>query len=321
MLIISQEEIKREIKLHQFVDAIEQAMMIHESGEFEMPLRMEVDFGKDSLLLMPCAIKKVFGTKLVSLFPNNPVNNHPVIYGLVILNDGNTGEPLALMNGALITGLRTSAMASLSIKYMTDKNVSKLGMIGAGIQGYYQTLMACSVRNFTDIYLSDINPQKLDELQLKLQNNLPDVNIHKKKSPDEVLKTSDVIITATNTTIPLFANNEALFSEKHFVAIGSYKPEMREYPQAIYNRLDHVFIDTDHAFHETGDLITPLKEGWISKEQVVSFGKILTGKIQLPKNTNPTLFKSVGMALFDVVTANMIYQIAKEKGFGMDVVL
>jgi ornithine cyclodeaminase/alanine dehydrogenase-like protein (mu-crystallin family) len=321
MLIINQEEIKRNIKQHQFIDAIEEAMLIYESGRFEMPMRMNVDFGKDSLLLMPCVTENFFGTKLVSLFPDNPTNNLPVLHGLMVLNDGKTGEPLALMNGALITGLRTAAIGSLSIKYMTDESVSKLGMIGAGVQGYYQTLMACSVRKFTDVYLSDLNPQKLEELQLKLQNDLPDVNIHKTNSPDEVLQASHVIITATNTTTPLFANNKALFSGKHFVAIGSYKPEMREYPQAIYNRLDHVFIDTDHAFHETGDLITPLNEGWISKEQVVSFGKILTGEIILPKNTNSTLFKSVGMALFDIVTANMIYCIAKEKGFGMDVML
>jgi ornithine cyclodeaminase/alanine dehydrogenase-like protein (mu-crystallin family) len=321
MLIINQEEIKRNIKQHQFIDAIEEAMLIYESGRFEMPMRMNVDFGKDSLLLMPCVTENFFGTKLVSLFPDNPTNTLPVLHGLMVLNDGKTGEPLALMNGALITGLRTAAIGSLSIKYMTDESVSKLGMIGAGVQGYYQTLMACSVRKFTDVYLSDLNPQKLEELQLKLQNDLPDVNIHKTNSPDEVLQASHVIITATNTTTPLFANNKALFSGKHFVAIGSYKPEMREYPQAIYNRLDHVFIDTDHAFHETGDLITPLNEGWISKEQVVSFGKILTGEIILPKNTNSTLFKSVGMALFDIVTANMIYCIAKEKGFGMDVML
>lgn len=321
MLIINQGEIKKNIKLHQFIDAVEEAMLIHESGKFEMPMRMNVDFGNDTLLLMPCVTENFFGTKLISLFPNNPANNLPVTTGLIVLNDIKTGEPLAIMNGALITGLRTSAVGSLSIKYMTNQNVSKLGMIGAGVQGYYQTLMACSVRKFTDVYLSDVNLQKLEELQLKLQNDLPDVNIHKTNSPDEVLQASEVIITATNTKTPLFANKEALFSGRHFVAIGSYKPEMREYPQAIYNRLDHVFIDTDHALNETGDLITPLNEGWISKEQVVSFEKILTGEIRLPKNANPTLFKSVGMALFDVVTANMIYRIAKEKGFGMDVML
>lgn len=321
MLIINQEEIKREIKLHQLVDAVEQAILIHETGKFEMPIRMNMDFGKNSLLLMPCATENFFGTKLVSLFPDNPANNLPVLSGLMVLNDGKTGEPLALMNGALITGLRTAAIGSLSIKYMTDKNVSKLGMIGAGVQGYYQTLMACSVRKFTDVYISDVNQQRLEELRQKLQNDLPDVSIHKTNSPDEVLLNSEAIITATNTTTPLFANDESLFSGKHFVAIGSYKAEMREYPQAIYNRLDHVFIDTDHALHETGDIITPINEGWILKEDVVSIGKILTGEMKLPKNSNPTLFKSVGMALFDVVTANMIYCIAKEKGFGMDVML
>jgi ornithine cyclodeaminase len=321
MLIINQEEIKSNIKLHQFIDAIEEAMLIYESGKFEMPMRMNVDFGKDSLLLMPCVTENFFGAKLVSLFPNNPTNKLPVTNGIIVLNDRKTGEPLALMNGALITGLRTSAVGSLSIRHMTKLNVSKLGMIGAGVQGYYQTLMACSVRKFTDIYLSDVNLQRAMELKQKLQNDLPDVNIHTTNSSDEVLQASEVIITATNTKTPLFANNEALFSGKHFIGIGSYKPEMREYPQAIYNRLDNVFVDTHHALNETGDLITPLNEGWISKDQVVSIGKIVTGEISLPQNTKPTLFKSVGMALFDVVTANMIYQIAKEKGFGMEILL
>jgi len=321
MLIINHNEITRDIKLHQFVDAVEQAMLIHESGKFEMPIRMNMDFDNNSLLLMPCATENFFGTKLVSLFPGNPAKNLPVINGLVVLNDGNTGETLALMNGALITGLRTAAIGSLSIKYMADENVTRLGMVGAGTQGYYQIIMACSVRKFTDVYITDVNTPKLEELCLKLQNNLPKVNIHQAKSPDEVLSASEVIITATNTTQPLFTDDESLFAGKHFVAIGSYKPEMREYPKAIYKLLDYVFIDTNHALHETGDLITPLNEGWIVKDQVVSFGKLISNEIALPENTNPTLFKCVGMALFDVVTANMIYQTAKSKQFGIEIAI
>lgn len=321
MLIINKEEIRKEIDLNLFVDAVEEAMLIHESGRFQMPIRMDMNFEKNSLLLMPCATEKYFGAKLVSLFPNNPMNGHPVIYGLVVLNDGETGKPIALMDGALVTGLRTAAVGSLSIKYMTDANVSKLGVVGAGVQGYYQTLMACSVRKFTDVYLSDVDAHRLDELQQKLQNDLPGVAIHKMKSSDEVLWNSEVIITATNSTKPLFTDIDDLFCGKHFVAIGSYKPEMREYPKAIYNRLDYAFIDTEHALHETGDLITPINGGWIAKEKVKSIGKILSGEISLPKNTNPTLFKSVGMALFDVVTASMVTQIAKQKGLGMEVSL
>lgn len=321
MLIINEKEINKGIKSYQFVDAVEQAMLIYESGKFEMPVRMNMDFDNNSLLLMPCATEEFFGTKLVSLFPGNASKNLPVIYGLVVLNDAKTGEPLALMNGALITGLRTAAIGSLSIKYMAKENVTKLGMVGAGVQGYYQTIMACSVRKFTDVYITDVNTQKLEELCLKLHDVLPKVNIHQAKSPDEVLEVSEVIITATNTAQPLFTNDESLFAGKHFVAIGSYKPDMREYPKAIYNLLDYVFIDTSHALHETGDLITPLNEGWIVKDQVVSFGKLLTNEIALPDNTNPTLFKCVGMALLDIVTANMIYQTARSKQFGIEIAI
>ncbi|PLX19794.1 MAG: hypothetical protein C0599_10330 [Salinivirgaceae bacterium] len=321
MLIINQEEIRREIALPRFVEAVEEAMLIHESGKFHMPLRTNMEFDNKSLLLMPSATEEFFGTKLVSLFPDNPHINHPVLYGLVILNDGKTGEPLAIMNGALITGLRTAAVGSLSIKYMTSENVSKLGMVGAGVQGYYQTLMACSVRNFTDVYLTDNDSQRLNSLQQKLQKDLPNTIIHKLGSPDEVLHNAEVIITATNTKTPLFSNKAAPFMGKHFVAIGSYKPEMHEYPRAIFQMLDNVFIDTEHALHETGDLITPLDEGWISKSQIHSLVKIINSEINLCQNNNPTLFKSVGMALFDVVTANMIYQRALNQGFGVEIEL
>jgi ornithine cyclodeaminase len=264
---------------------------------------------------MPCFTEEKFGTKLVSLFPDNSKAGIPVTKGLMILNDGKTGEPLALMNGATITALRTSAIGSLSIKLLARQNVKKLGVVGAGVQGYYQALFANTVRNFSDIFITDINIERVSDLSKRLSGSLTDTKIHICNSPKEILMNSEVVITVTNTKTPLFPNEPSLFNEKLFVGIGSYKPEMMEYPEAFFRQLDKIYIDTEHAFEETGDLITPIKQGWIRKEQVVSIADAIQNNSIIIKD-GISFFKSVGMALFDVVTADLIYKKAMELKIG-----
>ena len=129
---------------------------------------------------------------------------------------------------------------------------------------------------------------------------------------------SDVIITVTNTKTPLFPDEASLFKGKHFVGIGSYKPEMREYPETFFKQLEKIYIDTEHAFKETGDLITPIKQGWIKKEQVISIAKAIENSQKINKS-DTSFFKSVGMALFDVVTTDLIYRKALEQKIGTNV--
>jgi ornithine cyclodeaminase len=95
---------------------------------------------------------------------------------------------------------------------------------------------------------------------------------------------------------------------------------MREYPEALFRNLKYMFMDTDHARKEAGDVITPLEKGWISEKKVMTFDKVVTGMISdLVNENNVTFFKSVGMALFDIVTAALIYRKAREKGCGIEV--
>ena len=90
---------------------------------------------------------------------------------------------------------------------------------------------------------------------------------------------------------------------------------MQELPPALYRNLSSIFVDTHHAIHETGDLAIPLKNGWIDNQQIHTLGKLINGQVALSGNT--TLFKSVGMALFDLMVGQMIYEQAIEKGLGI----
>lgn len=320
MLFLSSEEIARLADRSELITVVEAAFRIQASGDFQMPVRTQVEYKGKTLLSMPCFTDSCFGAKLVSIVPENLQKKLPPLFGIVVLNDGYTGEPLAILNGAIITALRTAAVGALSIKYLAATAVSRLGVIGAGVQGYNQTMFACSVRQFTDVYLYDHNEKALHILGEKLTSELPGVTIISAESALAVLRQSEVVITATNSEQPLFPNDRTLFQNRHFVGIGSYKPEMREYPQALFRNLKYLLLDTEHALQETGDVITPLEKGWIAEKQILPFNLVISGKIvDVANEYNVTFFKSVGMALFDIVVADFICNKAREKGCGFEI--
>jgi len=322
MLCLNAQEIYDSASINEIVDRIEAAFIRYENGDFIMPDRMHINLDGNTLLLMPCSAGNSLGTKLVTLFPDNPKINRPVLYGTMVLNDGATGEPIALLNGSALTAYRTGAVGGVGVRHLAPPEVTQLGIVGAGIQGLNQARAACSQRKFSSVCVFDSQPEKLDPFIYQLSTHLTDMEILPAVSTEHLVSTSQVIITATTSNQPVLPENAELLQNKLIIGIGSYQPHMREFPAALFTLLDNMFIDTDFAQHESGDVITPLKKGWIKSEQVITLGKLITGHIEFKRDTASTrLFKSVGMALFDVVTAEFIYQQAKTKGLGREVEL
>jgi ornithine cyclodeaminase/alanine dehydrogenase-like protein (mu-crystallin family) len=320
MIYLTEKNILQTVSFNDLLDAIEASMYIYENKEYHMPQRLHVDHEEGTLLLMPCFTKDYFGTKLVSLFPRNSERNIPVLTGIMVLNDGQTGRPLALLDGPALTALRTAVVASVSIRHLTLENTQSLGIVGAGVQGFYQAWVACSARDLKDIHVFDLYPEKTTALVQKLSKVIPDVNLHAASNVEDLLENSQVVITATTSFEPVLPDKEELLSGKHFIGIGSYKPDVREFPQALFNLLKTVFIDTDTALEESGDLIVPLQNNWIRQEQVMTLGRFLIeGKHKDKVKTETTLFKSVGMALFDVCASKLIYENAIQKGLGQKI--
>ncbi len=322
MIYLTEKDILKAVSIDEMLDAIEASMYIYERKEFCMPQRLHVDHKGNTLLLMPCFTKDSFGTKLVTLFPRNPENNIPVLNGIMVLNDAQTGVPLALLNGPALTAIRTAAVGAVSIRHLAAEDTQSVGIVGAGVQGFHQAWLACSARNLMDIFIFDLYPEKSLALMEKLSKVVPHVKLHQATSVEELLEESQVVITATTSLEPVLPDKEELLAGKHFVGIGSYKPNMREFPKAIFNLLKTVFIDTDHALEESGDLIVPLRNNWIRQEQVMTLGRFLIeNKPHDEVKEETTLFKSVGMALFDVCASKLIYEKAIQKGLGQKIIL
>ncbi len=318
MIILNKQDILEAVTFDELLKAVEEAFIIQESEDFLMPGRTHIDNNGNVLLLMPAFAGKYFSTKLVSVFPGNREKNLPAIYGSVLLNDGTTGKPLALFEGSKLTALRTGAVGALGIVHTTPINVSTLGLIGAGEQGFHQVLFACAVRNIKSVTVFDAynsNPAGFIE---RLRKYLPDIDFKIVANAKEVVENSEVIITATNSETPVIPGDRSLISGKHFIGIGSYKPAMQEFPENLFHQLERIYIDTPIAKKETGDIANPIKKGWIPENKIFTLGKLMNNTIE-PEKGKTTLFKSVGMALFDLTVAKLVYENALKKGKGTEV--
>lgn len=321
MLVLNAREIQRAASLDEIMAAIEQCYAIFERGSFFMPHRVHVDYGSKNLLYMPCAAEGVLGTKYLTIFPENIAKGLPSLDGLMILNDHDSGKPLCIMSGKTLTALRTGAVGGTAIRHTTPDDVSTLGVIGAGVQGFYQIRYAVRVRNIKRIALYDAFAPSLDHYIQRLKKEIPEgIAIEACASAEDLLRRSEVVVTTTTANAPVLPDDPALLKGKHFIGIGSYKPTMREYPEAIWSVVDAVYVDTLFAKEESGDLSQPLASGALTDERVKSFGDYLlntTDKSRVKAGT--TFFKSVGIALYDCIVGNIIYQRAKENGLGHEV--
>ena len=320
MIFLSEKDILQAVTVAQVLDTVEQAMLLYETKDFLMPQRMHIDHGDNVLLLMPCFTKDSFATKLVTLFPDNPRMNLPVLNGLVVLNDIKTGAPVALLNGSVLTALRTGAVGGVSIRHLAPENTHAFGIIGAGVQGFYQAWLASAAKNLTDIYVYDVDSAKSTALIERLSMVMPNANLHAAKTVHELLANVQSVTTATTSANPVLPENDKLLRGRHFVGIGSYQPHVREFPGTLYTLIENIYIDTEDALEESGDIIAPLKNGWITREQIKTLGGYISQTRTTPKTRDETtFFKSVGMALFDVCVSKLVYDKAVKKGLGAEI--
>ncbi len=316
MLYINQKNITAATNFNDIMIAVEKALLHYKNDDYNMPERFHYTHENKTLLYMPCFSNNTLGTKILTVFPENASKNYPAIDGLMMLNDYETGRVKALIDGKLLTALRTAAVGNMGTKYLTKDSVNTLGLIGAGTQGFYQILFACSLRNFKDVYIHTRTMSKLDNFIKRLQNELPNINFHKCESAEDVVKMSDVIITATSSFESVLPENEELYKGKKFIAIGSYKPDMRELPNALMKVADEVYVDIMYAKEESGDLHIPLQTGVISEDKIFSMADLIYSQKNISDFNKTIVYKSVGMALFDVIVGEKILECAEVKGIG-----
>ncbi|NDY70833.1 ornithine cyclodeaminase family protein [Desulfobacter hydrogenophilus] len=320
MLYIGKKDIAK-IDRSLILNAIFHAYELLLDQNYTMPDRIHVEDGGNTLLLMPCFEHNYFATKLVSVFPGASQFGAPAVNGIMTLADNKTGMPLAVMDGAALTAERTGAVGGLAIKILTRENIETAGVIGAGVQGLAQARYLLLNRRVKQMMIFNRSPEAAFARVAVLATAYPDVNFKVAQTADSLVKACELVVAATTSKTPVFSNDPKLVKGKTFISIGSFRPDMKEFPDAVIETADRVFVDTPFASKECGDLSQPLEHGIVKDSDLLAFAHLVREPLTTEQKNNPAFgtlfFKSVGMALFDLTVASTIYEFAQENDLGI----
>lgn len=321
---LSAEDVRRAFPMKQAVVAMKGAFVQISGGKTVAPPRISLEIPQhngDTLIIPVYAPEtKLIGLKIATLFGNNPARGLPLLQALILLMDATTGTPLAVMNGADITAIRTGAASGVATDLLARKDSRIAAIFGAGAQGRTQLEAVCAVRSIQKAFIVDPNPHRAAKFAGEMAEKLS-IPVTAATS-GEALREADIICTATSAAEPVFAD-EHLKPGAHINAIGSYKPHKREVPAESVLRAK-VFVDQVEAcLEEAGDIIIPLQEGLISQDHILAeIGEILNGnKPGRASAEEITFFKSVGNAVQDLVSAAKILESARKENLGVEVAL
>lgn len=324
MLALSEQDIRPLYSMKDCLKDVENAFRAHQEGKTDTPMRIALSAGKKeaATLYMPAFVEpaKAMGIKIVSVFPDNSKRGKPVIQGITLLTDAETGEHLALMDATYLTILRTGAISGVATHYLARKDARTCTLLGAGAQAIGQIQAVMEVRNLEEIRLWNRTRKKAERLKKVIQKTNPrwSGTIHIFDQPERAVQEADIILCATRSTKPLF-DGKRIRPGTHINLIGAYLPHMREVDAALLNRSSKVVVDTrEGAMHEAGDLLIPMKAGeWDAEKLYGELGEIVSGNKpgrEIPQEI--TVFKSVGVAFLDAVVAKSVYEKARRHNRG-----
>ena len=268
------------------------------------------------LLLMPAWIDvserladdAVMGVKIVSVVPGNATRGLASVIGAYVLMSGVTGEPLAVLDGTRLTLWRTAAASALAADYLAAPTAETLVMVGAGSLSEHLIEAHTAVRPIRDVLIWNRSTDKAEALAAKFAGRA--FRATAVTDLASAVARADVVSAATMSTEPLI-RGEWLKPGAHVDLVGGYTPAMREADDEAIRRA-RVFVDTRAgALHEAGDLTQPIAAGVIGEADVVAdLADLCSGRHRgRASGAEISLFKSVGTALEDLVTARLVHRL------------
>ncbi len=320
--ILSSADLDRCLPMAAAIEAMASAFGQLASGRAHMPVRGHLDLGGLTVLTMPSHLgdPNHLAVKVLTLRPANLEEGRPVIQALVTLIDAATGTPLALLEGARLTALRTGAASGLATRLLARPESSVVAIFGAGVQGRTQLEAMCAVRPIREAWIFDPRLEVREAFALEMTEAL---NLPVRPTQDlGRLQEADLVCTATNSTEALFASRD-LKPGCHINATGSYTRRLRELPDDLPARCRLVVDHRASSLAETGDLLLPLDRGLLTLEGIhAELGEVVNGTQPGRQSAKEiTLFKSVGLAIQDAAAASAAYARALELGCGTVVAL
>lgn len=263
--------------------------------------RAVVDVRAGQLLLMPSESDRWVGVKLAGVAPANPARGIERIQALYVLLDGDTLAPVALLDGAALTNLRTSAVSALSATRLAVPEAAELVVFGAGPQAWAHVLAMCAVRPVRRVRVVGRDPDRV----ARLVSRIRELGREAEPATARAVEDSDIVCACTTARVPLF-DGAWLPQHAHVVAVGSHEPDAREVDSTTVRRAFVVVEDRATALREAGDVVLAIADRAVGPEHLrADLRELVAGAAVDPHQL--TLFKSVGMAWEDLAVADLAY--------------
>jgi ornithine cyclodeaminase/alanine dehydrogenase-like protein (mu-crystallin family) len=292
-LFVNEEQVRNHLQMTDLIPAMEKALIDFSTGKVTQPVRsvIKVDPPGGFLGLMPALTPNGLGLKAVTFYPSNAERGIPTHMATIFLVDPETGAPLAIMDGRLITEMRTAAVSAAATKLLTGPDAKVLAILGSGVQAHSHIEALRVVRKFKEIRVWSPTREHAEQFAKEMGATA--------MSSEDAVRGADVVVTATNSKTPVL-KGVWLKPGCHINAVGACRPDWRELDNDAMAKV--VFVDSrEGAMKESGDVI--LSDAKIYAE----LGEALAGKVP-PRAAETTIFKSLGMAVEDIAAALLVYR-------------
>ena len=309
MKVISAEEVHQALSFPALVDALQEAY----SGEYSMPPRQvflldEEGGANDAFAVLPSWSEQLIAVKAFTYFPEAEAP-YQSLYSKVMLFDREHGEPLALVDGSTVTFWRTAGISGLATRLLAREDARTMLMLGTGNLAPYIIRANASVRDLKKVMVWGRTRSKAEEISAMMAVEFPDIEILAVEDRQSACAEADIVVAATGSHEPVVLG-EWIQPGTHTDFIGNHHAGKRECDTALILK-SKVYADSRvNAFKEAGEILVPIEEGVFTREGVVAeLAEMCRGSATLRESEEEiTLFKSIGMAMSDLVGAGLAYQ-------------
>ena len=316
--LLSRSDMASVLTMPDVIEAVEEGF--RSAGEKDdVPVRLPVQVADRSAvaLFMPAYLhgSRTLGAKVVSAFHDNPSRGLPMISGFYVLCDAETGRLMALMDATFLTGIRTAAASAVATKYLAREDAKVLGIIGTGVQGRFHVDAIRAVRPISEIVVYNRTAERGRAFVGGLESR--GISCRLVETAGDCAAPADVLAVCTSSKAPLF-DGGLVRPGTHVNAVGVFTPDSQELDATLIRRA-RVYVDTyEGAFEEAGDILVPLRAGDITRDHVrAELTELVTGRKEgRTSDAEITVFKSVGYAMEDAITARLAYERAEAAGTG-----
>lgn len=316
-LLLSEKDVRELLTMHDAITAVEEVMRRQATGQAIVQPRHRLELPDKGFLHYMAGADVTAGIVGMKLY----TSVRGALRFLVPLYRSATGELLALVEAEHLSMIRTGAASGVATRHMARKDANTLAVIGSGLQARGQVEAVAAVRNLTGVRVFSRNADRRAQFANEMEDQL-EISVTPVDSAEAAVHNADIVVTAT-TAHKAVVEGAWLTPGTHVNAIGANFPQKRELDDATVARANRIAVDfIDQAKMEAGDLIQAFAAEPARWNSVVELSQIIAGKFPGRENeTEVTLFKSSGIAIWDVAVAAKVYELALAKGRGIQIPL